>query len=162
MARFVQGGQQESAGVGDHADQTHGGKPDRLSAGIGHQAWNICIPTWRRWSACELIRDLRLGEFDVLVGINLLREGLDMPEVALVAILDADKEGFLRSETSPDPDHRPGGPKCGRPGHHVRRRHHRFHAQSHRGDQPPPGDSAAIQSRNTASRPRRCAPPCGN
>ncbi|MFZ5655206.1 MAG: excinuclease ABC subunit UvrB [Pseudomonadota bacterium] len=48
----------------------------------------------------EIIRDLRLGEFDVLVGINLLREGLDMPEVALVAILDADKEGFLRSEES--------------------------------------------------------------
>ena len=48
----------------------------------------------------ELVRDLRLGEFDVLVGINLLREGLDIPEVSLVAILDADKEGFLRSETS--------------------------------------------------------------
>ena len=48
----------------------------------------------------ELLRDLRLGTFDVLVGINLLREGLDLPEVALVAILDADKEGFLRSETS--------------------------------------------------------------
>ena len=48
----------------------------------------------------EIIRDLRMGEFDVLVGINLLREGLDIPEVALVAILDADKEGFLRSERS--------------------------------------------------------------
>ena len=48
----------------------------------------------------EIIRDLRLGEFDVLVGINLLREGLDLPEVSLVAILDADKEGFLRGETS--------------------------------------------------------------
>lgn len=48
----------------------------------------------------EIIRDLRLGTFDVLVGINLLREGLDLPEVSLVAILDADKEGFLRSETS--------------------------------------------------------------
>jgi excinuclease ABC subunit B len=48
----------------------------------------------------EIIRDLRLGAFDVLIGINLLREGLDIPEVALVAILDADKEGFLRSETS--------------------------------------------------------------
>ena len=48
----------------------------------------------------EIIRDLRLGEFDVLVGINLLREGLDLPEVSLVAILDADKQGFLRSETS--------------------------------------------------------------
>ena len=48
----------------------------------------------------EIIRDLRLGKFDVLVGINLLREGLDIPEVSLVAILDADKEGFLRSTTS--------------------------------------------------------------
>ena len=48
----------------------------------------------------EIIRDMRMGKFDVLVGINLLREGLDLPEVSLVAILDADKEGFLRSETS--------------------------------------------------------------
>lgn len=48
----------------------------------------------------EIIRDLRLGVFDVLVGINLLREGLDIPECALVAILDADKEGFLRSQTA--------------------------------------------------------------
>ncbi|MEK7750074.1 MAG: helicase-related protein, partial [Planctomycetota bacterium] len=47
-----------------------------------------------------ILRDLRLGKFDVLVGVNLLREGLDLPEVSLVAILDADKEGFLRSETS--------------------------------------------------------------
>src|SRR5262249_43992611 len=48
----------------------------------------------------ELLQDLRSGRFDVLVGVNLLREGLDLPEVSLVAILDADKEGFLRSETS--------------------------------------------------------------
>lgn len=48
----------------------------------------------------EIIRDLRLGKFDVVVGINLLREGLDIPEVSLVAVLDADKEGFLRSERS--------------------------------------------------------------
>jgi excinuclease ABC subunit B len=48
----------------------------------------------------EILRDLRLGEFDVLIGVNLLREGLDIPEVSLVAIMDADKEGFLRSETS--------------------------------------------------------------
>ena len=48
----------------------------------------------------QIMRELRLGDFDVLVGINLLREGLDLPEVSLVAILDADKEGFLRSETS--------------------------------------------------------------
>jgi excinuclease ABC subunit B len=55
------------------------------------------VDTLRR---VELLRQLRLGEFDVLVGINLLREGLDLPEVSLVAILDADKEGFLRSGTS--------------------------------------------------------------
>jgi excinuclease ABC subunit B len=48
----------------------------------------------------EILRDLRLGEFDVLIGVNLLREGLDLPEVSLVAIIDADKEGFLRSERS--------------------------------------------------------------
>ena len=48
----------------------------------------------------EIVRDLRMDVFDVLVGINLLREGLDIPEVTLIAILDADKEGFLRSETS--------------------------------------------------------------
>ena len=48
----------------------------------------------------EIIRDLRLGQFDALIGINLLREGLDMPEVSLVAVLDADKEGFLRSSRS--------------------------------------------------------------
>ena len=48
----------------------------------------------------EILRDLRLGAFDVLVGINLLREGLDLPEVSLVAILDADKEGFLRGQTA--------------------------------------------------------------
>ena len=59
----------------------------------------------------EIIRDLRKGEFDVLVGINLLREGLDIPEVSLVAILDADKEGFLRSETSLIQTIGPGGPQ---------------------------------------------------
>ena len=53
-----------------------------------------CIRTSSTVERIEIIRDLRLGEFDVLVGINLLREGLDMPEVSLVAILDADKEGF--------------------------------------------------------------------
>ena len=63
-----------------------------------------------------IIRDLRQGEFDVLVGINLLREGLDIPEVSLVAILDADKEGFLRSHVSPHPDHRPRGAQRQRPG----------------------------------------------
>ena len=69
----------------------------------------------------EIIRDMRLNVFDVLVGINLLREGLDIPEISLVAILDADKEGFLRSETSLDADYWPCGPKCRRPCYHVRR-----------------------------------------
>ncbi len=65
--------------------------------GIGVRYMHHDIDTIERM---EIIRDLRLGEFDVLVGINLLREGLDLPEVSLVAILDADKEGFLRSESS--------------------------------------------------------------
>ena len=67
------------------------------NAGIRVRYMHHDISTTERM---EIIRDLRLGEFDVLVGINLLREGLDLPEVSLVAILDADKEGFLRSETS--------------------------------------------------------------
>lgn len=67
----------------------------------------------------EIIRDLRLGEFDVLVGINLLREGLDIPEVSLVIILDADKEGFLRSETSLIQTIGRAGAKRERRGYHV-------------------------------------------
>ena len=63
-----------------------------------------------------IIRDMRLDKFDVLVGINLLREGLDIPEITLVAILDADKEGFLRSETSLIQTVGPrGGEACKRP-----------------------------------------------
>ena len=76
----------------------------------------------------EILRDLRLGVYDVVVGINLLREGLDLPEVSLVAILDADKEGYLRSERLADPDHRPRRPPRRRPGHHVRRQDHRLDA----------------------------------
>ena len=68
-----------------------------LEMGIRVRYLHSEVDTLRR---VELLRELRLGEFDVLVGINLLREGLDLPEVSLVAILDADKEGFLRSETS--------------------------------------------------------------
>ena len=66
-------------------------------AGVRVRYMHSDIDTLKR---AEILRDLRLGVFDVLVGINLLREGLDLPEVALVAILDADREGFLRSETS--------------------------------------------------------------
>ena len=68
-----------------------------LDAGIRTRYLHSEVDTLRR---IELLRDLRLGEYDVLVGINLLREGLDLPEVSLVAILDADKEGFLRSDKS--------------------------------------------------------------
>jgi excinuclease ABC subunit B len=68
-----------------------------LEVGVRARYLHSDIDTLER---VQILRDLRLGEFDVLVGINLLREGLDLPEVGLVAILDADKEGFLRSETS--------------------------------------------------------------
>jgi excinuclease ABC subunit B len=68
-----------------------------LDLGVRVQYLHSEVDTLRR---VELLRDLRLGTYDVLVGINLLREGLDLPEVSLVAILDADKEGFLRSATS--------------------------------------------------------------
>ena len=68
-----------------------------LDAGIRVRYLHSEVDTLRR---VELLRELRLGEYDVLVGINLLREGLDLPEVSLVAILDADKEGFLRSDKS--------------------------------------------------------------
>ena len=107
----------------------------------------------------ELLRGLRLGDFDVLVGINLLREGLDLPEVSLVAILDADKEGFLRSETSLDPDHRPGRPQRRGPGGHVRRPGHRLDAAGHQRDQPAPRPAAGLQRRSTASTRRRSARP---
>ena len=68
-----------------------------LDAGIRTRYLHSEVDTLRR---IELLRELRLGEYDVLVGINLLREGLDLPEVSLVSILDADKEGFLRSDKS--------------------------------------------------------------
>ena len=68
-----------------------------INAGVKTRYLHSDIDTLER---IEILRDLRKGDFDVLVGINLLREGLDLPEVQLVAILDADKEGFLRSETS--------------------------------------------------------------
>ena len=91
--------QRNERGAGYHADQAHGGRPDDYLAehGVKVRYLHSDIDTVER---VEIIRDLRLGSFDVLVGINLLREGLDMPEVSLVAILDADKEGFLRSETT--------------------------------------------------------------
>jgi excinuclease ABC subunit B len=85
--------------AGHGADQAHGRAADRVSGdhGVKVRYLHSDIDTVER---VEIIRDLRLGTFDVLVGINLLREGLDIPEVSLVAILDADKEGFLRAERS--------------------------------------------------------------
>ena len=95
----------------------------------------------------EIIRDLRLGAFDALVGINLLREGLDIPECALVAILDADKEGFLRSETIADPDHRPRRPQRRQQRHPLCRPGHRLDAARHRGDQSPAREAGRVQHR---------------
>ncbi len=89
-----------AARPGDHADQAHGRGPVRLPARARRSRCTTCTPRSRRWSGSSILRDLRLGVYDVVVGINLLREGLDLPEVSLVAILDADKEGFLRSDTA--------------------------------------------------------------
>ena len=88
----------------------------------------------------EIIRDLRLGTFDVLVGINLLREGLDLPEVSLVAILDADKEGFLRSETSLIQT-------IGRAARNAQGLviHDPLHGRGHGGDPAPAGNSKRLQ-----------------
>jgi len=80
----------------------------------------------------EIIRDLRLGAFDALVGINLLREGLDIPECALVAILDADKEGFFAQRDELDPDHRPRRAKRRRQGDPLCRPDHRLDGARHR------------------------------
>ena len=92
----------------------------------------------------EIIRDLRLGAFDVLVGINLLREGLDIPECALVAILDADKEGYLRSRDLADPDHRPRGAQPGWAGDPLCRYHDQVAEPCHPRDQSPPREAAGL------------------
>ena len=86
----------------------------------------------------EILRDLRLGAFDVLIGINLLREGLDIPECGLVAILDADKEGLPAVRDFAHPDHRPRGAQRKGPRHHVCRPDHRLDGARSGRDQPPP------------------------
>ena len=117
----------------------------------------------------EIIRDLRLGVFDVLVGINLLREGLDIPECMLVAILDADKEGFLRSATSLIQT-------IGRAARNVDGRvilyadmMTRSLRQRDRGDRPPPRPARPPGTRRTASprcpsasRSATCSPACSS
>ncbi len=95
----------------------------------------------------EIIRDLRLGAFDALVGINLLREGLDIPECALVAILDADKEGFLRSETSLIQTIGRAARNVDGRVHALCRPGHRLDAARHRGDQPPAREAGRVQHR---------------
>ena len=103
----------------------------------------------------QIIRELRLGEYDVLVGVNLLREGLDLPEVSLVAILDADKEGFLRGETSLIQTIGRAARNVGGHGADVRRPRDRGHAGGDRGDRPPARDPARSTTPSTGSRPRR-------
>ena len=93
----------------------------------------------------EILRDLRLGVYDVVVGINLLREGLDLPEVSLVAILDADKEGFLRSQGSLIQTVGRAARHIEGHGHHVRRPRDRLDAARDRRDQPPPRHPDALQ-----------------
>ena len=115
-----------------------------LGHGVKVEYLHSDVDTLRR---VELLRELRMGVFDVLVGINLLREGLDLPEVSLVSILDADKEGFLRSSHLPDPDHRPCRPQRLRPGAHVRGPDHRLHGPRHRRNQPAPRHPGRLQHR---------------
>ena len=124
-----------------------------LEHGIRVRYLHSEVDTLRR---VELLRELRKGDYDVLVGINLLREGLDLPEVSLVAILDADKEGFLRSRPVADPDHRSGRPKRVRPGPHVRRQDDAVDGQRDRGDQPAPGQAGRPQ-RGARRRPAAAA-----
>ena len=124
-----------------------------LELGIRVRYLHSEVDTLRR---VELLRELRQGDFDVLVGINLLREGLDLPEVSLVSILDADKEGFLRSGHLADPDHRPRRPQRLRPGPHVRRQDHRLDGQGDRRDQPAAGQAGRLQ-RGARRRPAAAA-----
>ena len=103
----------------------------------------------------EILRDLRKGVFDVLVGINLLREGLDLPEVSLVAILDADKEGLPALGGRADPDHRPRRPPRARHGDPLRRHDDRLDAA--RASTRPTGAAPSRRptTPSTASRRRR-------
>ena len=130
-----------------HADQAHGRGPDRISCTRRGSRSATCTRDVETLERIELIRDLRLGVYDVLVGINLLREGLDIPECGLVAILDADKEGFLRSETSLIQT-------IGRAARNVdgtrdplRRPHHRIDGTRDRRNRPPPREAARLQRR---------------
>ena len=86
--------------AGDDPDQQHGGKSDPTTTPVWASGCAIIHSDIHALERVEIMHDLRRGKFDVFVGVNLLREGLDLPEVSLVAILDADKEGFLRRTCS--------------------------------------------------------------
>ena len=125
-----------------------------LDAGIRTRYLHSEVDTLRR---IELLRELRMGEYDVLVGINLLREGLDLPEVSLVAILDADKEGFLRSDKSLIQT-------IGRAARNVSGQVHMYadkitavDGEGDRRDQPAPGQAGRLQHRPRRRPARRCA-----
>ena len=107
----------------------------------------------------EILRSLRKGEFDVLVGINLLREGLDLPEVSLVAILDADKEGFLRSETSLIQTAGRAARHLQRRGDSVRRRDDQQHQTISGGHRISPPNDKSPTTRSTTSRRAASAAP---
>jgi excinuclease ABC subunit B len=150
---------QARARADHHADQAHGRAADRLP---DRQRRQGALPAQRRGHRGAGGNPARPapGHFDVLVGINLLREGLDIPEVSLVAILDADKEGFLRSERSLIQTIGRAARNLKRPRHPVCRPHDRLDGARHRRDQPPAGAAGATTS-CTASRraasSRRCA-----
>ena len=113
-----------------------------LESGVKARYLHSEIDTLER---IQIIRELRLGEYDVLVGVNLLREGLDLPEVSLVAVLDADKEGFLRGRTSLDPDDRTSGAKRQRQGAALRGQGHAGDPGGDGRDEPSPRDPARLQ-----------------
>ena len=102
----------------------------------------------------EIIRDLRLGAFDVLVGINLLREGLDIPECAFVGHPGRRQGGLPALGDLPGADHRPRRPQHRRQGGALRRPHHRLHGARHGRDQPAAARSSTPTTPSTASRPR--------
>ena len=123
-----------------------------LEAGVKARYLHSEVDTLER---IQIVRELRLGEYDVLVGVNLLREGLDLPEVTLVAILDADKEGFLRGQTALIADDRPRGAQRERAGAPLRGQADRGDQGGDGRDEPPPARSSSRTTRSTASRPSR-------
>ncbi len=128
-----------------------------VEAGVRARYLHSEIDTLER---IRIVRALRLGEFDVLVGVNLLREGLDLPEVTLVAILDADKEGFLRGTTSLIQTIGRAARNVARSRGHVRRQRDRGDAHGDRRDRPAPRDPGRATTRSTASRRRRSRRAC--